>query len=93
MSEFGDIVRRRRRQLKLNMEELAQKTKVHRSYISIMECGKCAPSPSITLRIAEALGLNPNAMVAIGYWGKRPLFMESWTAEEFSEWVCNARKD
>ncbi|AFY49464.1 putative transcriptional regulator with C-terminal CBS domains [Nostoc sp. PCC 7524] len=55
---FGRYVRKRRRELDLSQEELAEKAELHRTYISSIESGKCNVSLDNIERIANALNIS-----------------------------------
>lgn len=53
--EFGQLVRKRRRDLDMSQEELGDKSELNRGYISDIERGKRNPSLEVIDRIAKAL--------------------------------------
>jgi len=53
---FGAEVRRRRKDLGLSQEELAERADLHRTYVSDVEAGKRNPSLQSMQRLAKALG-------------------------------------
>lgn len=53
--EFGQLVRKRRRNLDMSQEELGDKSELNRGYISDIERGKRNPSLEVIDRIAKAL--------------------------------------
>jgi transcriptional regulator with XRE-family HTH domain len=55
---FGQAVRRRRRELDLTQEELAERASVHRSYIANIERGEINPALENIEKIAEALEIS-----------------------------------
>jgi transcriptional regulator with XRE-family HTH domain len=55
---FGDVLRRRRRDLDLTQEEVAARVKTSTPYVGHLESGKRHPSDKIVTRLAEALGLD-----------------------------------
>lgn len=55
---FGRAVRRRRRELDLSQEALAEKAGLHRTYISIIESGKCNVSLENIEKLAKALNIS-----------------------------------
>ncbi|NEQ50016.1 MAG: helix-turn-helix transcriptional regulator [Leptolyngbya sp. SIO3F4] len=54
---FGKAVRRRRRELDISQEELAERAGLHRTYISNIERGELNPSLENVERISTALQL------------------------------------
>ncbi|KAM3116298.1 helix-turn-helix domain-containing protein [Phormidesmis sp. 146-33] len=52
---FGQAVRKRRRELDITQEELAERAGVHRSYIANVERGEINPALENIEKIAEAL--------------------------------------
>jgi DNA-binding XRE family transcriptional regulator len=60
---YGELLRERRKALKMTQEELAGKINVPRPYISHVERGKSDVQLSSFLRIASALGLQLNLTV------------------------------
>jgi transcriptional regulator with XRE-family HTH domain len=55
---FGDVIRRRRRELDLTQEEVAVRVKTSNPYVGHLESGKRHPSDKIVTRLAEVLGLD-----------------------------------
>ncbi len=55
---YGEILREKRKELKLTQMQLAEKTGLKRTYISRIEQGKTDIQLSSLLRISEALGLS-----------------------------------
>ena len=60
---FGEVVRMRRRMLGLSQEALAQRSGLHRTYISEIERGLKSPSLRAALGIASALDVNLSTLV------------------------------
>lgn len=52
---FGRAVRRRRRELDLSQEELAERAELHRTYVSSIERGERNPSLENIEKLAKAL--------------------------------------
>jgi transcriptional regulator with XRE-family HTH domain len=52
---FGRAVRRRRRELDLSQEELAERAELHRTYVSSIERGERNPSLDNIEKLAKAL--------------------------------------
>lgn len=57
-NNIGKSFRKRRRELDISQEELAQKINVARGYIAQIERGKCMPSAETALAISKNLRLN-----------------------------------
>ena len=55
IKNFGQAVSRRRRELRLTQERLAEKSGLHRTYISEVECGHRNPSLLSLNAVAEGL--------------------------------------
>ncbi len=54
---FGKAIRRRRRELDLSQEELAEKAELHRNYVSGIETGTRNPSLKNIEKLAKALDI------------------------------------
>ena len=61
---FGKAIRRRRRELDLSQEQLAEKAGLHRNYISGIESGTRNPSLKNIQKLAKALGISISALFA-----------------------------
>ncbi|MBD2447395.1 helix-turn-helix transcriptional regulator [Nostoc sp. FACHB-152] len=59
---FGKAVRRRRRELDLSQEQLAEQAGLHRTYISNLERGELNPSLETIEKLANALSLSIPAL-------------------------------
>ncbi len=55
---FGEVIRRRRRELDLTQDEVAARIKTSTPYVGHLEVGKRHPSDKIVTRLAEVLGLD-----------------------------------
>jgi transcriptional regulator with XRE-family HTH domain len=55
---FGEVIRRRRRELNLTQAELASKIKISQPYMGHLESGRRHPSNLIVTRLAKALRLD-----------------------------------
>lgn len=53
--QFGNLVRRRRLELGLGQEALADKAGLHRTHVSLIERGKRMPSLAVVKKLAAAL--------------------------------------
>ena len=60
---FGEVVRSHRMQAGLSQEELSFRCRRHRTYISLIERGRNAPSITTLWLLAHALGLAPSELV------------------------------
>lgn len=60
---FGEIVRRRRQQLGISQEKLAELSSLHRTYISQIERGLKSPSLKAMLAISKALNVKLSIML------------------------------
>ncbi|MEA5515635.1 helix-turn-helix transcriptional regulator [Nodularia sp. UHCC 0506] len=61
---FGRSVRKRRRELNLSQEELAEKAELHRTYISNIELGKCNVSLVNIEKLAKSLNISISDLFA-----------------------------
>lgn len=59
---FGRAVRKRRRELDLSQEELAERAGLHRNYISDIERGDRNPSLENIRKLAKALDMKVSAL-------------------------------
>ena len=59
---FGRAVRKRRRELDLSQEELAERASLHRNYISDIERGDRNPSLENIQKLAKALDIKVSAL-------------------------------
>jgi transcriptional regulator with XRE-family HTH domain len=55
---FGKAIRRRRRELDISQEELAERAELHRTYISDIERGEVNPSLDNVEKLARALNIS-----------------------------------
>jgi transcriptional regulator with XRE-family HTH domain len=55
---FGEVIRRRRRELDLTQDEVASRIKTSTPYVGLLESGNRHPSDKIVTRLAEVLGLD-----------------------------------
>src|ERR1022692_4224127 len=55
---FGEVIRRKRRELDFTQEEVASRIKTSTPYVGHLESGKRHPSDKIVTRLAEVLGLD-----------------------------------
>src|SRR6267378_7108845 len=68
---FGAEVKRRRIQLGISQEKLAERANLHRTYVSDVEAGKRNPSLASIQRLTLALGASLGAIFASVEDGKR----------------------
>ena len=61
---FGKAIRRRRRELELSQEQLAERACLHRTYISSIERGERNPSLENIKKLAKALDISISALFA-----------------------------
>ncbi|WP_088893811.1 helix-turn-helix domain-containing protein [Leptolyngbya ohadii] len=61
---FGRAIRRRRRELDLSQEELAERAELNRTYLSDIERGEVNPSLEIIDKLANALGISVSGLFA-----------------------------
>jgi transcriptional regulator with XRE-family HTH domain len=54
---FGGVVRRRREQLGLSQEALADRAGIHRTYVSSIELGKVRIGLEVAKKVADGLGI------------------------------------
>ncbi|HYV37040.1 MAG TPA: helix-turn-helix transcriptional regulator [Gemmataceae bacterium] len=53
--KFGRVIRRRRQAASLSQEALADRARLHRTYISLLERGQRMPSIGVVQQLANAL--------------------------------------
>ncbi len=61
---FGTVLKRRRDGLQLSQEKLAGAAEIDRTYVSMMERGIHQPSLDVFIRVARALGVAPEVLMA-----------------------------
>jgi transcriptional regulator with XRE-family HTH domain len=61
---FATVIKKRRLRAGLSQEALAEVAKVHHTYISMLERGKCRPTIEVAERIAGALGKRLSSLIA-----------------------------
>lgn len=59
---FGKAIRRRRRELDISQEELAERAELHRNYISGIERGTRNPSLKNIKKLAKALDISISSL-------------------------------
>jgi transcriptional regulator with XRE-family HTH domain len=60
LKKFGEAVRKRRKELGLSQEELAERAKLHRTYIGMIERGE----KNLTLTNIEKLAVSLNCSIS-----------------------------
>ena len=63
MQRFGRLARRRRAEAGLSQEALAGMAGLHRTYVSLLERGRRAPTIDVLSRLAAALGTTMVSLV------------------------------
>lgn len=63
-TQFGLALREARLEAGLSQEELSFRADVHTNYVSLLERGRKSPTLGVIVRLAEALSLEPEALVA-----------------------------
>lgn len=63
LKRFGVAVKARRDELTLSQEELAERADLHRTYISGIEQGRRNLSLLNIVKLAQALGMDPAALL------------------------------
>jgi transcriptional regulator with XRE-family HTH domain len=62
--KFGTVIRRRRQSAGLSQEALADRARLHRTYISLLERGQRLPSIAVVRQLATALDTTMVSLVA-----------------------------
>lgn len=62
--QFGTIIRKRRLELGLGQEALADKALLHRTHVSLLERGKRMPSLLVIKKLAAALETTMSCLMA-----------------------------
>jgi transcriptional regulator with XRE-family HTH domain len=74
---FGNIIKAKRLELKLSLNQVAAEVESHKGYISGMENGKCRPPmPKVVKRLAKALDLPYQDLLAMSVIEKLPKEMD-----------------
>jgi transcriptional regulator with XRE-family HTH domain len=60
---FGKILQEERKAKKISQEKLAKLTGLDRTFISLVETGKCSPTLSTILKISAALKIKPSDLL------------------------------
>ncbi|MFT2011473.1 helix-turn-helix domain-containing protein [Pontibacter sp. 13R65] len=61
---FGDVLRELRRERKMSQEELAFRSGLDRTYISLLERGLRVPTIDTLFKVSRSLGVQPEDIVA-----------------------------
>lgn len=61
--EFGKELRRAREEVGITQDELAKRSGLHRTSISLLELGKREPRLETIFRLAKGLGMSPGALL------------------------------
>lgn len=81
---FSNIVKAKRLELKLSLNQLAAMAECHKGYISGMENGKCRPPmPGMVKRLAKALDLPYQDLLAMSVIEKLPKEMDRKVLADF----------
>ncbi|MCM3003659.1 helix-turn-helix domain-containing protein [Priestia koreensis] len=60
---FGVILKKYRMKLELSQEELALRSELDRTYISLLERGKRKPTINTIFSLSKELSINPNKLI------------------------------
>ena len=90
MSNFGDLVKKLRKDKGLTLEAVAKKIGSHKGYVSGIETGKVRP-PSVKLirKLAKMFGQDEKILVRIAWVDKAPPLIRD-EALEFLKW-CESK--
>ncbi|MBC7570465.1 MAG: helix-turn-helix transcriptional regulator [Spirosoma sp.] len=61
---FGELLKTLRERHGISQEKLAEKSDLHRTYISLLERGIRQPSLTTIFKIANALSLSPSEVIS-----------------------------
>ena len=62
---FGEVIRELRKSNKFSQEQLAERSKLDRSFISLIECGHKQPSLVIIFQIAKAFKISASKIISL----------------------------
>lgn len=65
-AKFGKVIRRRRKELELGQEALADKAGLHRTHVSLLERGKRMPTLAVVKKLAKALETTMASLMSPG---------------------------
>lgn len=60
---FGLVIRRKRIQLRVSQEELAERAEIHRTYVSSIERGRVRVGLDVAGKVAEGLGVSLSSLI------------------------------
>jgi len=83
---FGLVIRERRRQLGLYLEQLARRIRISPQYVGLLESGKRHPSDKVVARLAEVLGLDRRELFLLANPGARALLSPEPKSNSTSAW-------
>lgn len=66
-NSFGNLIRKRRKQLDMTQADVARKVGCRPNYIGYLEAGARRPSQSLLLRLAKALDLDAQELFLLAY--------------------------
>jgi transcriptional regulator with XRE-family HTH domain len=67
--KFGQVIRDRRRRLRLSRQELARRIKTSIPYVGHLESGERTPSEKVLRRLAQALGIDRRELFILAHPG------------------------
>jgi len=62
---FGEVIRTLRKVNKISQEKLAEVSKLDRSFISLLECGRKQPSLITIFQLAKALNVSASKILSL----------------------------
>lgn len=62
---FGEVIRELRQSSKISQEQLAERSKLDRSFISLIECGHKQPSLVTIFQISKAFNLSASKILSL----------------------------
>jgi transcriptional regulator with XRE-family HTH domain len=62
---FGEVIREFRKAKQISQEKLASVSKLDRSFISLLECGRKQPSLITIFQLAKALNLSASKILSL----------------------------
>jgi transcriptional regulator with XRE-family HTH domain len=86
VSQFGRLIRERRRLLNLTQEELARRIRVSMPFIGHLETGHRRPSEKTIAKLAKVLGLDQQELFLLVNPGTRALFRSHFQDSAGSAW-------